>query len=42
MPIDDGKEILLFDIFRHNSSEGDLLIDQFEIQFELFQAQLND
>lgn len=30
--LEDGKEILLFEIFRHNSSEGDLEIDSFEVK----------
>ena len=29
--LEDGKEVLMFDIIRHNSSEGDFSIDQFEI-----------
>ena len=29
--IEDGRETLVFEILRHNSSEKDIQIDQFEV-----------
>ncbi len=36
------EDKLLFEVFRHNSSEGDLLLDQFEIQIQEYIEDLKD
>jgi hypothetical protein len=32
LPIETGKEVFAFEVFRHNSSEKDLLIDGFIVK----------